>query len=233
MPMIWNETTVRWYKTASDYTGYSEKLAALLLERLDHRDSLCDLGCGISLADLELAGHLGQVTCIDSDRYAIEQTRRLAGERGIANLNALCRDALSADGTFDTVMCLFHGNIEDYITRYIARARYRFIAVVHDDPEELVAENKPRIRKLTSVRQTSEELLAKGFVHTVDRYCLEFGQPFTNTADAGAFMRHYQKCEPGESLEACVARCTVPTDDPTYPLYMPSQRRFAVLTIDR
>ena len=230
--MVWNETTVKWYKDASDYTGYSAKLAGLLLEKIDARNSLCDLGCGISLVDMELAGEIGSITCIDSDSFAVEETRRIARQKGIENITAMCQNAVSAKGAFDTVMCLFHGNIEQYIDTYSKLAKHRFIAVVHDDPDELVRMNKPRIRQLTSVSQTSQHLKDRGIHHSIQRCTLEFGQPFTSRQQAREYVVHYKKVAEGESAGQCVDRCTVGTEREDFPLYIPHQRRFAIFTID-
>lgn len=233
MAMIWNDTTARWYTDASDYTHYSRRLAELLLPYIIPGGTLCDLGCGLSLTDLELARHVRGVTCVDESEYAVAYTRRRAAELGLGNVTALCRDARLTEGVFDTVMCLFHGNMEQYVHTYLPLAKGRFLAVIHDDPDELVAQpEKYRVRKLTSVRQMSRYLDSLGIRHSVQRGCLEFGQPLRDSDDAVRYVEFYEKPEAGETAREYLMRCAVPADHGPFELYLPLQRRFAVFSID-
>jgi SAM-dependent methyltransferase len=232
MPITWSEKTSRWFNDASEYTGYDKKLAQLLLERIDHRDSLCDLGCGLSFADMELSRYINQITCVDADGFAIEQTRRRARELKIDNITAFCGDARQFSGIFDTVMCLFHGNIEDYVQRYLRMARYKFIAAVHDDPDELVRTGINRSRKLTSLRETAASLEEQGLKYTMEKFSLEFGQPFINMDEARDFVIEYKKNEPGESADDFLSRNLTTVTEGRFPYYLPRQRKFGIFVIE-
>lgn len=232
MPITWSEKTSRWFNDASEYTGYDKKMARLLLQRIEHRQSLCDLGCGMSFADMELAKYIEHITCVDTDSFAISETRRRAAELKIDNIYAYCGDARQFNGIFDTVMCLFHGNIEDYVQRYLRMARYKFIAVVHDDPDELVRTGINRSRKLTSLRETAASLDEQGLKYTMEKFSLEFGQPFVNMEEARDFVIEYKKNAAGETADEFLEKNLTSTCDGRFPYYLPRQRKFGIFVIE-
>lgn len=86
----------------------AENSAGYLLPRLSRGDRILDIGCGPGTitADLATLVSPGEVTAIDREPSMVEETRRVARERGIANLTVDVGDIYALefpDDTFDIV----------------------------------------------------------------------------------------------------------------------------------
>ena len=92
----WSGDAVRWFYAASEYTGFHRALAQLCLSHLTRGGSMADLGCGLGLIDLELAGQMSQVTCIDQNPLPLRELEREARRRGIGNLEVRQADCPGA-----------------------------------------------------------------------------------------------------------------------------------------
>ena len=89
MHFTWDEKTIGWLLDAADYTGFYEKLAEMLLPYIRLRGTLCDMGCGMALADVALAREIGQITCVDVNDAVLTVARREAARRGAENMTFL------------------------------------------------------------------------------------------------------------------------------------------------
>ena len=78
MHFTWDEKTIGWLLDAADYTGFYEKLAGMLQPYIRLRGTLCDMGCGMALADVALAQEIGQITCVDVNDAVLSVAKREA-----------------------------------------------------------------------------------------------------------------------------------------------------------
>ena len=232
MFFTWNETTRRYLAEASENTGYDRALAAHLLPLLQGT-SLCDLGCGLGLVDLELAPTRTEVFCADLSAYAVESLRTAAAERGIGNLTARCADARTLPGTWDTVMALFSCEHNDDLPAFFRRARQRFLMVTRSDAEGNTGPLGYRVRKENDRVSAERYLRAHGFRFSVEEDALEYGQPHRSLADALEYTRTFSHAAPPELLEAHVRRTVMETGRADFPYYTPKTRHFAIFILDR
>lgn len=58
MNFDWNPRTIQWYEDANSYSGFFKKVAQRIAPKLQGYFTLCDIGCGLGLLDLELSRHL-------------------------------------------------------------------------------------------------------------------------------------------------------------------------------
>lgn len=233
MPIQWNQITARWYREASDFTGYSRKVADIIFSKLKHTDTLCDIGCGISLVDLELANRVDSITCIDIDPFAIRETKRLAEKKGYNNIHAICADGKSVQESYDTVISLFHGNVEDFAEQYFQLAKYSLLIAVHDDPIELVRYGEQRARKFNSISETSDKLSSMSFHYSMERHCIEFGQPFRNEEEIYQYINTYSKNGRAQTVQEYIEERVVKIEHREFMYYLPQQRKFAIYTIEQ
>jgi hypothetical protein len=119
MNFRWNDDTVRWYLAADAYTGYSEKLAALIAPMVEGLSTLCDVGCGLGLIDLALSRHLEKITCIDVSAAAIDALKQAVAVKKIGNIEPLLMDSADLLGYWDVILLSFFDshNIGAYLPR--------------------------------------------------------------------------------------------------------------------
>lgn len=232
MLIVWNDRSVRWFRNASEYTGYNKKLAEILLEYIPSRKSLCDMGCGTGLIDLELAKHIEKITCIDVSPEAINAVEQQAKELGLTNITAQCMDASQAEGEWETVLALFHGGREVF-SKYFPLARDQLILGAHGSLKGSFGPENRRAPKCFDTNGVREYLDSLGVKYHLREVELEYGQPLMDRQDAEAFVTAYtMPMEPGE-LDAYLQEHLEDTDDPRFPYYLPKKRRMGLFVIRR
>lgn len=227
----WNEQTFRWFWDASEYTSYNRNMAKLLLPKLEDCETLCDMGCGMGLVDLELAPHFREITCVDISERATANLRDRAARSGIGNIRVLRSDGMAAEGRWDAVMALFHGDVETVGENYLEKAAKKLVLVVHGSAYGSTGPEKYRVRKCCDVEHTKAWLEREGYPYELELASLEFGQPHRSFEDALAYTRTFSKAAPEDELLAYVKQAVQETGRADFPLYTPKQRRFGIFTI--
>lgn len=232
MKIVWNDQSIEWFHSASDYTDYNKHLAKLLLERIPNRGTLCDIGCGAGLIDLELAEHFQQITCVDIVPEAVASLQRDIETTGILNVTAVCADGAKLEGTWDTVMTLFHGG-KGVFSSYFPYVKDRLIIVTHGLREERFGPNKERCTHCFNIGGVREELNALGVQYTMTEEELEYGQPFKNLEDARRFVEAYTDEPEISKIEQYLETYLTKTEDERYPYYLPKKKKFGIFVIRR
>jgi hypothetical protein len=229
----WNAQTLKWYREASDYSGYSRRMAELLLPHLADCDTLCDIGCGPGLVDLVLAPHLRRMICVDIAPVLTEYIQSCASAAGLDNVEALCMEGADAPSGCDAVMALFHGAPEKTVPAYLAKARKRLILAVHSSPVGNTGPEGYRVQKCSYTEKTTDWLDAMGYQYDISFAELEFGQPHRDLADAAAYTRTYCREMPEETLMEYVKEHALPTGRDDFPLYSFKTRSFGLYILER
>lgn len=232
MRIIWNRQTVDWFRRASEYTGYNRALGEILRTHISSGTTLCDVGCGAGLIDMELASHCRHITCVDIAPGAVEAVKEEAAARGIANLTALCQDGAELDGEWDTVLALFHGG-SCGMGRYFPHARQQLILAVYDHPRGSFGPVHRKRVKHHGAAQVQASLDEMGVVYTVGHYALEYGQPLRSLEEAQTFVQAY--CQPMEKweLEEYLHAHLRPTGRAEVPYYLPKTKEFSLFVVPR
>ena len=232
MRIVWSGQSARWFHEASEYTGYNEKMAALLLRHIPCRDTLCDIGCGAGMVDLALAGQIRSITCVDIAPEPLAALESRAREMGIGNIACRCMDAGELTGRWDTVLALFFGG-QDFMGRYFHLAGERMILVTHGKEKGNMGPEESRMVKTDSIARTRNYLDGLGVHYRWEEHELEHGQPLRNMEEARAFVTAYSMPMSGERLEAYLAEKLVRTGREDYPLYLPNRKKFGIFVITR
>lgn len=232
MRIVWNRQTVDWFRHASEYTGYNRALGKILRAHIPPHTTLCDVGCGAGLIDMELASHCRHITCVDIAPGAVEAVTEEAAGRGIANLTPLCLDGAELKGAWDTVLALFHGG-SCCMQRYFSHARQRMILAVYDQQRGSFGPAHRKRVKRHGAAQVQASLDELGVVYTVEHHALEYGQPFCSWEEGQAFVRAY--CQPMEEweLEEYLKAQLLPTGREDFPYYLPKTKRFSLFIIEK
>lgn len=232
MRIQWNDQCVRWFHTASEYTQYNEKLAKILLEKIPEQSTVCDIGCGCGLVDLELAEYMKEITCVDTADVAIDGLKKDVAEAGIENITAICQDGETLSGTWDTVLTLFHGG-EKNMEKYWSYAREQLIMGIYVEEKGSFGPKNRKKRKRFHAQDACKALDELGMTYTVSYHSLEYGQPLESFQDAKEFLRSY--CQPmgEEELEAYLQGHLQMTGREDFPYYLPKKKKFALFVIRR
>lgn len=233
MLIHWNEKTAAWFEAASEYTGFHEKLASLLLSTIPLWGSLVDLGCGVGLIDFALSAHFAEITCIDKSEEALLHLCEMAEARDIRNIRTQCADARTASGTWDAVLMVFFGRLEEDIRQYLSLCNDRVVAVVHKNAHFEPASGGARNTKCNTVENTAEGLTRLGVRFSVQEHSIEYGQPFSSRQDACDFVTAYKKHPQNSTIDEYLDARLIETGDARYPLYLPNMKHFGIFTIRR
>ena len=167
MNFRWNDDTVRWYLAADEYTGYSEKLAALIAPMIRGFPTLCDVGCGLGLIDLHLSRHMEKITCVDVSRAAINALTMAAKGKKIGNIEPLLLDSANLDGTWDVILLSFFDSHN--IGAYLPRCRKLIAVVGTKNKSELFPRSIQDVQKTYGMRNGRISDSKPPAVHTATR----------------------------------------------------------------
>ena len=223
----WNEKTIGWLLDAAEYTGFYRNLAALLLPRLRARGSLCDMGCGMALTDMALAGEVEEITGVDVNAPVLAFAEREAVRRGLGNLSFVRSDGLAAEGRWDTVMALFHGRADVVCAAYLRKAGDRLLLVTHG------AGVKRGMADCENADETAFWLDTQGWRYTREDHVLEFGQPHRSIAEAVESTAAFHRELGGQALEDFVRSHIQETGRADFPYYTPKSRSLAIFDLPR
>lgn len=92
MNFNWNSDTIRWYQEADKYTGFFKNVAGLIAPRLEDCSTLCDIGCGLGIVDLELSKYIKRIACIDINKAAITALKKSIEDSKITNIEPRLMD---------------------------------------------------------------------------------------------------------------------------------------------
>lgn len=232
MMIVWGPRTLRWFRNASEYTGYNKKLSEILLEHIPCRDSLCDMGCGAALIDFELAQHIENISCIDISPEAIDAVKSRVSELGTDNIHPICMDGTKATGSWSTVIALLHGGTA-VIPKYLSLASDRLILVTHASLKGGFGPPGREGVRCFDLAGIRDYLDSNGYRYELVNAELEYGQPFPDLDDAREFVRAYSKPMSQEELDAYLEGSLVSTTDPRFPYYLPKTKKLGIFIIRR
>lgn len=232
MRIKWNAQSIRWFHNASRYTGYNRELKNLLLEQIPQRGTLCDVGCGAGLIDLELAPYFDRITCVDISQAPLDSLASDVRERNIQNLDILCADGETLTGQWDTVLALFHGG-PDACGKYFRLARHQLILVTHSSLHGSFGPEANQVRRCFDVASTRQWLDQAGVRYHLTEGSLEYGQPFESREDAKAFLKAYTTGMTEAELERHMDAVLIPTAEGEFPWYQPKKKEFGMFVIRR
>ncbi|MDR2770931.1 MAG: class I SAM-dependent methyltransferase [Clostridiales Family XIII bacterium] len=246
MDFIWNEKTLDWFRTASAYTGFHSELASIVRPRLADCETLCDMGCGLGLLDLELAKDLRSVLCVDQSEAAIGALRELIRARGARNIVARVADVndASAGERWDAVLMSFFGSSLEDIARFLAFCDKRMILIVHEKATAGRCVNAVSLRpKPFGAAEVTGFLTGRKLPFQQTHAAIEFGQPFKSLEDARDFIRIYTSSmleaagvggpAERERLYGDMESRLVETGRADYPVYLPKPKRIAVFVVEK
>jgi SAM-dependent methyltransferase len=225
----WNLDTIRWYQDANNYTGYFKNITSLIIPKLEGYSTLCDIGCGLGLIDMELCKYIENITCIDINQEAIKALEENIKAQNIYNISPRLINCDDIEESWDIIFVSFFGsrNLKDFLPRC-----KKLIAVVNsENPTGLFPEKYRPFHKNTCLN-VEENLKKDGISYDFMEASFEFGQPLVSMEDAKNFVRiHSRNNITNEELELFLSQRLIETGETQYPYFIPRMKSAGIFEI--
>lgn len=229
MNFEWSPDTIRWYQAANQYSGFFKNIADFIRPSLQGYTSLCDIGCGLGLIDLELSKSIPSITCIDINLQAIEALQKSIAERKIDNIKPLVMDSQDINESFDVIYISFFGARE--LEAFLPYCK-KLIAVVNKKHQAELYPEKYRTKHKTTAEEVEERLQKQGINYALGEASFEFGQPLNSREDAEKFVRTHAHDISQADLDLFLAERLTETGDREYPLFISRLKSIGIFEVE-
>lgn len=232
----WAEKTITYFKDASEYTGFHKELAAKIKPYLKPEWTLCDLGCGLGLLDIQLSDSVAEITAIDQNEKAIKDYNKRINELGIKNITAKVGDVNEiSDERWDVLLLSFFGN-RDELGRLLTLARHKAVIISFGN-DDVKKDRQNYEHKYKSTTESKEAYLdANGYSYIKIENTMEFGQPIKSIEDAHSYFDAYLLEEDANKRKSIIEKNmegVVPAyDDEKFPYYFSKKKDIGILIVD-
>lgn len=228
MKFDWNVDTIRWYQDANEYTGFFKLIAELITPRLADYSTLCDIGCGLGLIDLELCNNIEHITCIDISQVAIDSLKLTLQNRHISNIEAHVMDYQDINENWDVIIISFFGG--RHLIDFLPHCK-KLLAILNNNNTTELSPEKYNTFKRFTVSKAEQVLQLNGIPYTLTNAAFDFGQPLASRADAINFIKSHTPDISIEDLEKFLNERLVETGEEKFPFYLPRMKSIGILDI--
>lgn len=229
MILSWDTARLAFMQEASEHNpGYYTALWQAIAEGLpENPHHICDAGCGAGYLSLEMAKHCGRVTAVDLSEKATAFLQKNAA--GVDHLTVKTGDirALPPEVPYDAMVFCYFGKTPDILKIAKAQCRGTLVMVTRNYTHHRFSLHPTAFDRDTAdyCRACLEE---PGIPYDCRLLDLEFGQPFRSLDAAVEFFTIYGGTP--ASTEEVLPKLQK-TDDPTFPYYLPSTKKMAIVTV--
>jgi hypothetical protein len=233
---IWTEKNITWLKSAAEYTGYYEKIAAFFLPFFEPEYKVCEIGCGMGYLSMACASATKHITAIDINADVIGEMKKLLSERNILNIEPLIGDwlHLPANRQFDIVMLSYLSAVKKHWAELNAICRGYIIAVLangksgSDLKGRLYPEHLGNLKGRETIWNVSSFLRENGIEYQLIEQELEFGQPLKSYGDGRDYLKRYYKIHTEKEIKAYLEAHLQKKDGF---FYLPKKKKSGILII--
>lgn len=230
MRMEWNDSTIKAFKEASEYTKFHENLARYLKPLLSNCYSLCDIGCGLGIVDMYLSEFIDNITCIDIDKNVIDYLQKEINKKQIYNVKCCCDDYKNIDGFFDVILISFFGYEEiDFFSKHCKK----LIVIINDKVNSHLPpllESRTKEKERYSTPTLEKNLINMNLNYKLEHHSLEFGQVFKNKKEVEEYAKSYDDGQQYEKIYNHIID-NIKYDE-NMMLYLPYKKSFSIFSID-
>lgn len=229
MNFNWNTNTIKWYQEANEYTGFFKNVAKFIRPGLEGHATLCDVGCGLGLVDLELSQDLEKITCIDIDREAIMSLEKSIEKRKITNVETRIMNCDQIQESWDVIYISFFGSHD--LEKFLPHCKKLF-AIVDKKNEKRPYLEKYRSFHRNTCDQVGLALNRNGVNYSLTDVTLEFGQPLVSVEDARNFIKtNYSKAN-DKDLNRFLDQQLIETKEKEFPFYIQKKKAIGIFEVE-
>lgn len=228
MTLKWNRDTIRWYIDANEHTGFYRNIAEDITPMLSGYKSLCDMGCGLGLIDLELYRIMERIDCIDINDVVIETLDAAIKERNINNIFTRVADCSDISENWDVIYMSFFGSRE--LHRYLPYCK-KLIAIVGKKASTEIFPSKYRTMSKNTTENVEQYLSEKGIEYSLMHREYEFGQPFHSTDEARSFIKSLSEELSMQEIDKFLDERLIDISHPIYKYFMPRKKPVGIFEL--
>lgn len=232
MAFVWNDESIGWFATASQFTGFHRQLARLIRPYLQKNFTLCDIGCGLGRLDIELAPYVQRITAVDTEPKVLRRLQAQARQQGIQNIDTLCKDATGLQTPHDVYVMSFFGRDTQGMAQYFPHCRNMLVRVVNAANAGNLYPASRRTRQKSTIPLVQSQLQQTGLPYKLIQTTIEFGQPFKNLQDAAAFVQHQASAATPAETQAFLAHNLCATSLPGFAYYLPNPKQVGIFMVN-
>ena len=236
MAFKWTEEKIKYFKDASEYTGFHRQVGEIIKPYLDPSWTLCDLGCGLGFLDLQIADSVSEITAIDLSDLAIADYKSRLENADIHNIDIWLGDAdKDIEGSWDVLLLSFFGKPGEELKRLFPIAAKRVILITYVEP---LSEKHGRLTK-TDNRPTTKDyenfLKGEKYRYKLIEKEMDFGQPFKTLEDAERYHESYSREKDPEKRSELIdenLQNVKSTGDSEFPYYLPKKKDIGIFIVE-
>lgn len=229
MNFTWDPHTIKWYQEANAYSQFFRNIADFIAPQLEGYSSLCDIGCGLGLIDLELSDKLNHITCIDINEFALNALKSTIAARKITNIEPRLMSCDDIQSTWDVIYTSFFGSRDP--EKFLPYCRKQISVVSQKTVDHSSIEKYKSFHKNTC-DQVAATLDKKNIPYSLTEVTLEFGQPLCSIEEGKQFVRkNYPKVNEAD-LQHFLSQNLIETNQTDYPFYLPKKKSLGIFEIE-
>ena len=229
----WDDKSMSWYINAVNYRSFHSDVAEMMLKKLPPRPRVCDIGCGIGALTRHLAPRCESVLAMDLNPKPIAYLNGELQRHHVTNVRAVTDDfekAAPPEKKYDAAVFCLAGGVSVFLELGKSWADRLFFVENATDKRSFSSVGKRG--KEIYYNEDLELLKSSGlkFEHTF--FTAPFVQVFRDLQDAMMFMRHYDKGENDEEINAFLDEHLEKINHPEFSLYLPNEKPLIMLYVE-
>lgn len=233
----WTKEKIDYFISASEFTGFHEKLAGEIIPYLSREDDLIDIGCGLGLIDFEIANEVNSITAVDENELVIATISEEVIRRNVNNIHPKISDFKDIkENKWDIMLLSFFGEPDKYLRELMTTSKKRTILITHGEDYQQTNSKLLPLAKTIYATQLEDYFKSNDFNYLRKNIVMDFGQPFKSEEDATNFLESYAlQTDPKERkrrIEEMLSKVEK-TGDSQFPLFLPKERQISILVLER
>lgn len=216
MKFVWNDDSIKFMSSASEYSNYHITLASRISGYVKAGARICDVGCGLGYLSLALASYGYDVTALDCSPDALAVLKANLSKKPELKVS-LVEDNISTHNPkapYDALVFCFFGYIEQVVK--MARNHCSGISIMICKENSYKSPVNSKLACKTS-KTMAEYLNEEKIDYTFERFSVSFDQPLNDLDEAVRYFNLYGDT-PEQEIKSLLRPCRYGTSKYVLPI---------------
>lgn len=232
MAFSWTDQSIKWFKDASEYSGFHEEVGELIRPFLSENDTLMDIGCGLGYLDMALAKYVSNIKVVDIDKNVINHVKKRCKEHRINNIQALCGNVNENMENRDVILMSFFGR-DGQMERALPYCNKRLIRIVNESNAGNLYPSRYRKHTKSTIPIVEDILDENGLIYKKIQASIEFGQPLSSVSEAREFILYHAPEATNKEVNDFLDNNSIETNNRDLPIYIPNKKNIGIFVVDK